>query len=130
MAHFEKLSICSGGNLQSKPSNSKLRPKSSDSWTAFLVFWLTTMSLWVLQITLLICSGTCFQILKSKTNTDVQYEKKNNHFSTRHVIFGKCLLRTLKQWDSLESYFLSNFNLDDDPSENDRDEKPSREKRL
>ena len=47
-----------------------------------------------------------------------------------HIIFGKCLLRTLKQWDSLESYFLSNFNLDDDPSENDRDEKPSREKRL
>ena len=57
-------------------------------------------------------------------------KKKNNHFSTRHIIFGKCLLRTLKQWDSLESYFLSNFNLDDDPSENDRDEKPSREKRL
>ena len=30
--------------------------------------------------------------------------------------------------DSLESYFLSNLN--DEPTENDPDEKPSREKRL
>ena len=34
------------------------------------------------------------------------------------------------QWDSLESYFLSNFDLDDDPTENDPAEKPSREMRL
>ena len=34
------------------------------------------------------------------------------------------------QWDSLESYFLSDFHLDDDPIENNPDEKPSREKRL
>ena len=34
------------------------------------------------------------------------------------------------QWDSLESYFLSNFGLDYNSSENDPDEKPSREKRL
>ena len=34
------------------------------------------------------------------------------------------------QWDFLESYFQSNFDLDDDPTENDPDEKPSREKRL
>ena len=38
--------------------------------------------------------------------------------------------RTLMQWDSLESYFLPNFNLDDEPTENDIDEKPSREARL
>ena len=34
------------------------------------------------------------------------------------------------QWDSLESYFLSNFDLDDEPTENNSDEKPSREKSL
>ena len=34
------------------------------------------------------------------------------------------------QWDFLESYFQSNFDLDDDATENDPDEKPSREKRL
>ena len=34
------------------------------------------------------------------------------------------------QWDSLELYFLSNFDLDNDPIENDPDERTSREKRL
>ena len=34
------------------------------------------------------------------------------------------------QWDSLESYFSSNFNFDDDPTENNSDGKTSREKRL
>ena len=34
------------------------------------------------------------------------------------------------EWDSLESYFLSNFELDDDPTENDQDDKPTREKSL
>ena len=34
------------------------------------------------------------------------------------------------QWHSLESYFLPNFNLDDDPTESDPDGKPSRENRL
>ena len=34
------------------------------------------------------------------------------------------------QWDSLELYFLSNFDLDNDPIENDPDEKTSRETRL
>ena len=34
------------------------------------------------------------------------------------------------EWDPLESYLLSNFDLDDNPPENDPDEKPSREKRL
>ena len=34
------------------------------------------------------------------------------------------------QWDSLESYFLSNFDLDDDPNENNPNEKHIREKRM
>ena len=33
------------------------------------------------------------------------------------------------QWDSLKSYFLSNFDLDDDPTENDPDERKLVEKR-
>ena len=37
------------------------------------------------------------------------------HVSTRWPSHGKCLKRTLKQWDSLESYFLSYFDLQDDP---------------
>ena len=42
-------------------------------------------------------------------------------------MFGE---RTLMQWDSFESYFLPNFDLDDDPNENDPNEKPSRERRM
>ena len=34
------------------------------------------------------------------------------------------------QWGDLESYFLSNFDLDDDPTENNPDEKPSKENSL
>ena len=34
------------------------------------------------------------------------------------------------EWDPLESYFLSKFDLDDNLTENDPNEKPSREKRL
>ena len=34
------------------------------------------------------------------------------------------------QWDSLKLYFLFNFDLDDDPTENNPDEKISKEKRL
>ena len=34
------------------------------------------------------------------------------------------------QWHSLESYFLPNFNLDDDPTESDPEGKPCRENRL
>ena len=34
------------------------------------------------------------------------------------------------QLNSLKSYFLSHFDLDDDPTENDPNEKISREKRL
>ena len=48
-----------------------------------------------------------------------EVEKVINHVCTRWLSLGKCLERTLMQCDSLESYFLSNFNLDDDPTEND-----------
>ena len=34
------------------------------------------------------------------------------------------------QWNSLESYFLSNFDLDDDLTANNPDETPGREKKL
>ena len=37
------------------------------------------------------------------------------HVSTRWPSLGKCLERTLKQWDCLESYFLSYFDLQDGP---------------
>ena len=43
---------------------------------------------------------------------------------------GKCLERTLMQWNSLQSYFLSDLDLDDDPTESNPDEKPSTENRL
>ena len=36
----------------------------------------------------------------------------------------------MMQWDSLESYFLFNFYLDNDTFENNPDEKPSREKKV
>ena len=52
------------------------------------------------------------------------------YISTRWLSLRKCLARTLIQWYPLKSYFMSNFNLDDDPTENDPDEKSSREKRL
>ena len=61
-------------------------------------------------------------------NNDVR--KVIYHISTRWLRLGKCLERTLMQWYSLKSYFKSNFDLDDDPTENYPDEKPSREKRL
>ena len=34
------------------------------------------------------------------------------------------------QWNSLQSYFLSDLDLDDDPTESNPDEKPSTENRL
>ena len=37
------------------------------------------------------------------------------HISTRWLSLGKCLERTLIQWNPLKSYFMSNFNLDDNP---------------
>ena len=59
-----------------------------------------------------------------------EVRKVINHVSTRWLSLEKCLVRTLMLWDSLESYFLSNFDLDDDPIENNPDGKPSRKKRL
>ena len=59
-----------------------------------------------------------------------EVRKVIKHVSTRWLSLGKCLERTLMQWDSLESYFLSYFDLDADPAEQDPNEKPSREKRL
>ena len=61
---------------------------------------------------------------------DNEVRKVINHVSTRWLSLGKYLERTLMQWDSLKSYFLSNFDLYDHPTENYPDEKISREKRL
>ena len=52
------------------------------------------------------------------------------HVSTRWLSLGRCWDRTLKQWDLLESYFLSYFDLDDEPVNRDPHDKPSRETRL
>ena len=49
------------------------------------------------------------------------------HVSTRWPSLGKCLERTLKQWDCLKSYFLSYFDLQDDP---EADGQTNRETRL
>ena len=61
---------------------------------------------------------------------DNEVRKVISHVSARCLSLGKCLERTLMTWDSLKSYFLSNFDLYDDPTENYPDEKISREKRL
>ena len=53
--------------------------------------------------------------MKFKNKED---RKVLNHVSTRWLSLEKCLVRTLMLWDSLESYFLSNFDLNDDPIEN------------
>ena len=47
--------------------------------------------------------------------------------STRWPSLRKCRERTLKQWDCLESYFLSYFDLQDDP---EADGQTNRETRL
>ena len=56
--------------------------------------------------------------------------KLEKHVSTKWLNVGKFLQRTMIQWDSLESYFSSNFNFDDDPTENNPSsrEKSSRER--
>ena len=69
-----------------------------------------------------------FRELMNFNNNEVR--KLIYHISTGWLSLGKCLKRTLIQWYPLKSYFMSNFNLDDNPTENDPDEKPSREKRL
>ncbi len=60
-------------------------------------------------------------------NNEVQ--KVIKHVSTRWLSLGRCIERTLKQWDSLESYFLSYFDLQDDPEDQTNDN-TNREKRL
>ena len=47
-----------------------------------------------------------------------EFRKTTNHVCTRRLSFEKYLERILMQWDSLKSNFRSNFNLDDDPTEN------------
>ena len=69
-----------------------------------------------------------FRELMNFNNNEVR--KLIYHISTGWLSLGKCLKRTLIQWYPLKSYFMSNFNLDDNPTENDPDEKPSREKML
>ena len=66
-----------------------------------------------------------------------EVRKVINHVSSRWLSTEKCLERcsgtlwdSLVEWDSLKSFFLSNFNLYDDPVESDPDDKPNREKRL
>ena len=61
---------------------------------------------------------------------DNSVRKVINRVSARRLSLGKCLERPLMQWDSLKFYFLSNFDLHDDPTGNDTDEKTNREKRL
>ena len=46
-----------------------------------------------------------------------EIRKVIKHVSTRWLSLGKCIGRTLKQWESLESYFLSYFDLQVDPTE-------------
>ena len=45
-------------------------------------------------------------------NTELR--KVTNHTCTRLLSLGKCPGKTLMQWDSLESHFLFNFDLDED----------------
>ena len=61
---------------------------------------------------------------------NTEHRKVTNHTSTRLLSLGKCPGKTLMQWDSLESHFLFNFDLDEDPAESEPDENPSRGKRL
>ena len=56
---------------------------------------------------------------------DNEFRKVINHASTRWLSLGN-----IDAMDSLKSYFLLNFDLDHDPTENNPDEKISREKRL
>ena len=73
---------------------------------------------------------------KQKTQLREYMELNNNavkkiikHLSTRWLSRGKSLECTLKQWDSLESYFISLFDLNDNEESQD-DDKPSREKKY
>ena len=60
--------------------------------------------------------------------TNTQVKKIIKHVTTRWLSLGKSLDRTLMQWDALESYFLSEFE-DNDEKAKDND-KVTREVRL
>ncbi|XP_005996930.1 uncharacterized protein LOC102351322 [Latimeria chalumnae] len=45
---------------------------------------------------------------------DTEVRKVLKHVVTRWLSLGKLVTRILKQWDALKSYFLSNFDLEDD----------------
>ena len=59
-----------------------------------------------------------------------EIRKVIKHVCTRWLSFDKCIKRTLKEWESLESYFLSYFDLQVDPTEKVLDNQPNRSKRL
>ena len=85
----------------------------------------------LLSIFIIISEGV--QNEKQKLREYMEFNKnavrKNiKHVSTRWLSLGKSLEPTLKQWDFLESYFISLFDLDDN-EESEDDDKPSREKR-
>ena len=61
---------------------------------------------------------------------NIEVRKVINNASTRWLILGKYFEKTMMQWHFLTPYFLSNFDLDGDPTETDPDAKPSREKKL
>ena len=62
------------------------------------------------------------------TNTHIL--KVIKHVSTCWLSLGKCLDRMLNQWDALKSYFVSNFDLNDDTCDNEENDKiKSKEKR-
>ena len=52
------------------------------------------------------------------------------HVSTCWLSLGKCLDRTLAEWDALKSYFVSNFDLNGDAYDNEEnDNTKSKEER-
>ena len=56
-----------------------------------------------------------------------EIRKAIKHIFTRWLSIGQCIERTLKQWESLESYFLSYFDLQVDPTEKALDDQHNRE---
>ena len=59
-----------------------------------------------------------------------EIRKVIKHICTRWLSLVKCMERTLKEWGSLESYFLSYFDLQVGPTEKVLDDQPNRAKRL
>ena len=62
--------------------------------------------------------------------TNTQIRKVIKHVSTCSLSLRKCQDRMLTKWDVLKSYFVSNFDLNDDAyDDEENDNKKSREKR-